>query len=128
MNELTGLFYDNLKMNGKEIRDNRAKQIAMGGEMAYESKVKTLYFDFVSKIMNQESSLDMSPDNTFSFIKVEDFKPDVFADKDVSLTLEIRNAAIKVLSAMKRYEKLFGKKYNIDDVERARLEEYAKEF
>ena len=107
-----GQFEESLRMNGREIRDNRAKNLSLGAKMAYKSMVDQLFFKYNTLLMEQENSLDFSPDNTFSFIKVTDFKPEMFAKGDAERTMEIRNVAIELLNIVKRYEKLFGEKYD----------------
>lgn len=109
-----GLFFDSLKMNGKEIRDMRAKQLGMGAAMAYKSKVENLYFKVQQLEMEQVAALDLSPDNALSFIKVADFDPARFTEKDIEMAVELRNAKIKFLAALQRYESLFGRKYDFD--------------
>lgn len=106
-----GVFLNSLKMNGKEIRDNRAKNIGLGAEMAYKSRVDSLFFRVNTLMMEQENALDLSPDNAFSFIKLSDFQPEIFADKDIEMSIDLRNATIKFLVAVQRFEKLFGKEY-----------------
>lgn len=124
--KVQGIFQNSLKMNGKEVRDNRARQLALGAEMAYRSKVDGYLFELNTLIMEQENSLDLSPDNAFSFIKLSDFKPEIFAEKDTKMAFDIRNTAIKFLTAVNRYEELFGEKYNIKEDERLRIEQLAK--
>lgn len=103
-----GAFITSLKRNNKEIKHDRAQTIFEDVELKYRREIEDLQIETRMLVKQQEAMLDMSPENTLSFIKVSDFNPDEYIRKDLDLGIQIRNKEIKLEIAKKRYAYLFG--------------------
>ena len=57
----------------------------------------------------QENMLDLSPTTAQSLVLASDFDNNAYVDKDVDLSIKIRNEEIKRDLAVARYKYLFGK-------------------
>jgi len=56
----------------------------------------------------QDSQLDLSPDNTTSLILAKDFDEIAFIDNDLDYSIKIREEEIRLKLAQERYTFLFG--------------------
>ena len=109
-NELRPRFVDSLKRNNEQIREDRAKSIGEDAELIYRRRIEDIELKIKRLQRDQENSIDISPldKNSLSFI---DFNPEDFVQKDIELSLKIRNLKIQFKIAKERYEYLFGKKH-----------------
>lgn len=114
--EKTNLFADTLARNTSQIKKDRALEIAELAEISFKRKVEDSERELKQLIRRKKSSLDLSPDNTYSIMKVKDFDPDEFEEGYNSLGLQIREAMIKHNNAKNSYNELFGKTYEIDKI------------
>lgn len=107
--DLKPRFIDSLLRNNDQIRDDRAKTISEDSELIYRRKAEDIDLKIKRLEREQESYIDISPldKNSLAFI---DFDPDQFVQRDIELSLKIRNLKIQSEIANKRYEYLFGKK------------------
>lgn len=106
-----GELEESLIRNAKQIKADRAEQIAEDSELAYGRKIEDLKRDVKRVQRKRRTMLDMSPDNTYSFIRVDAFDAEAFADADMKLGLELRELEIKLEVAESSYSRLFGKKF-----------------
>lgn len=105
-----GAFFLSLKRNNKQIRDDRAAAISEDTELVYKRTVEDLDLSIKKMKREQENMLDLSPTNAQSLVLASDFDSMAYADKDIELSVKIRNAEIKLDLARQRYQYLFGKK------------------
>lgn len=106
--EKKGAFLDSLNRNAKQIRADRAASIGEDAQLLYKRKVEDLQV-LVSKLKREQNNkLDMSPNSAMSLILASGFDADEFANEDINLGVQIRNAEIKLDIAKKRYIFLFG--------------------
>lgn len=106
-----GELAQSLIRNSKQIKQDRAEQIAEDSELAYGRRIEDLRRDIKRTQRKRRTMLDMSPDNTYSFIRVDSFDADAFADADMKLGLELRELEIKLEIAESSYVRLFGKRF-----------------
>lgn len=109
-NELKPRFIDALRRNNDQIREDRAKTIGEDSELIYRRRVEDIDLKIKRLEREQEGLIDISPldKNSLTFA---DFNPEAFVQKDIELSLIIRNLNIQLEVAKKRYEYLFGKKF-----------------
>jgi hypothetical protein len=105
----SGAFAESLKRNNKRIKEDRAIAISDDAELVYRRKVEDLEIEVKRLEREREGALDLSPDNTTTIIKVEDFSPQQFIDSDLRLTLQIRDRKIQLEEARERFKYLFNK-------------------
>lgn len=110
-------FAEALKRSTSQIKSDRAQEIAEITEIQSKRKIEDLTNELRILTRRQKSMLDMSPDNTYSIIKVKDFEPIEFVNKYDSIGLEIRETMIKLNNSMNSYNKLFGQTYTLLNIE-----------
>jgi hypothetical protein len=103
-----GKFFESLRRNNKQIREDRATAIAEMAELKYKRQIEDLQVLLKDKRRTQENMLDMSPDNAMSLKMAENFDADTYVGEDIKIGIEIRNLEIKLEIARNRYEYLFG--------------------
>ena len=103
-----GAFFDSLKRNNKQIRDDRATAIAEDTELVYKRSIEDLEIQIRKMKREQENMLDLSPTNAQSLMLASDFDHNVYVQKDMELGVKIRNTEIKLEIAKARYSHLFG--------------------
>lgn len=103
-----GAFFESLKRNNKQIRDDRATAISEDAQLIFRRKIEDL--DMLIKRMKREreNMLDMSPTNAQSLVLATDFNAEEYVQKDIDLGVKIRNEEIKLEIAKTRYTYLFG--------------------
>ncbi|NMH88973.1 hypothetical protein [Flavivirga algicola] len=108
--DLKPRFVDALRRNNDQIREDRAKVIAEDSELIYRRRIEDIELKIKRLSREQESAIDISPldKNSLTFA---DFNPDSFVEKDIEISLKIRNLKIQFEITKNRYEYLFGKKY-----------------
>lgn len=103
-----GAFFNSLKRNNRQIRDDRATAIAEDTELVYKRKIEDLELCIKKMKREQDNMLDLSPTNTQSLILASDFDSAQYVEKDIDLGIKIRNTEITLEIAKKRYQYLFG--------------------
>ncbi len=103
-----GAFFNSLKRNNKQIRDDRATAIAEDTELVYKRKIEDLEISIKKMKREQENMLDLSPTTTQSLILASDFNCDEYVEKEIALGIKIRNTEITLEIARQRYQYLFG--------------------
>lgn len=107
--ELKPRFIESLQRNNNQIREDRARTIGEDSEQIYRRKVEDIELKIKRLEREQEGLIDISPLDRNSLI-FADFNPEVFVQKDMELSLTIRNLKIQLEVTQKRFEHLFGKK------------------
>jgi hypothetical protein len=102
-----GKFASSLLRNSSKIKEDRAITIFRNAERFYKRKVEDLEARIQDLETERDSQLDMSPTDINSLVLASDFNAEKFYDTDMKLTLEIREANIKLEEARKRYNELF---------------------
>lgn len=108
-----GALWDSLSRNIKQIKQGRAYSILEDAETAYKRKIENMELALRKLNRKVEDSLDMSPDSTTALL-MKDFDAEIFIEEDSKIAYEIRNLAIQLNECKKRYNTLFGFKYEIE--------------
>jgi hypothetical protein len=108
--ELKPRFIESLQRNNDQIREDRARTIGADSELIYRRRVEDIELKIKRLEREQEGLIDISPldRNSLTFA---DFNPEAFVQKDMELSLTIRNLNIQLEVARKRFEYLFGKTF-----------------
>ena len=108
--DLKPRFIESLQRNNDQIREDRARTIREDSELIYRRKVEDIELKIKRLEREQEGLIDISPldKNSLTFA---DFQPEAFVQKDIELSLLIRNLNIQLEVSTKRFEYLFGKKF-----------------
>lgn len=106
--ELKPRFIESLQRNNDQIREDRAKIIGADSELIYRRRVEDIQLKIKRLEREQEGLIDISPldRNSLTFA---DFNPEAFVQKDMELSLTIRNLNIQLEVNQRRFEYLFGK-------------------
>jgi len=107
-----GAFLESLKRNNDAIRDDRAKAIVEDAQLLYKRESEDLNLLLKRLKREQENMLDMSPTDANSLVLATDFDAKNYVNKDLEMTVKIRNLEIKLELAIKRYKYLFGETLN----------------
>lgn len=102
-------FIESLQRNNDQIREDRARIIREDAELIYRRRVEDIELKIKRLEREQEGLTDVSPldKNSLTFA---DFQPEAFVQKDIELSLIIRNLNIQLELTRNRFEYLFGKK------------------
>ena len=102
-------FIESLQRNNDQIREDRARIIGEDAMLIYRRRVEDIELKIKRLEREQEGLTDISPldKNSLTFA---DFQPEAFVQKDIELSLIIRNLNIQLELTRKRFEYLFGKK------------------
>ena len=114
--ERVNSFAATLSRNTSQIKADRATEIAELAEIEAKRTVEDFEREVKQLERRKKSSLDLSPDNTYSIMKVKDFEPADFISAYSDLGLRIREAKIKLNNAKQSYNELFGETYTIEPV------------
>ncbi|MCQ9641071.1 hypothetical protein MP478_16935 [Chryseobacterium sp. WG14] len=108
--ELKPRFIESLQRNNDQIREDRARTIGEDSELIYRRKVEDIELKIKRLEREQEGLIDISPldRNSLTFA---DFNTEDFVQKDIELSLTIRNLNIQLEVSQKRFEYLFGKTF-----------------
>lgn len=107
--DLKPRFIESLQRNNDQIREDRARIIGEDAELIYRRRVEDIELKIKRLEREQEGLTDISPldKNSLTFA---DFQPEAFVQKDIELSLTIRNLNIQLELTRNRFEYLFGKK------------------
>lgn len=108
--DLKPRFIESLQRNNEQIREDRARTIGEDSELIYRRRVEDIELKIKRLEREQEGLIDISPLDQNSLIFAE-FQPEAFVQKDIELSLLIRNLNIQLEVSTKRFEYLFGKKF-----------------
>ena len=109
---MSGAFYDSLKRNNQQIRDDRAASIAEDAQIMYRREIEDLTMQLRKLRREQDNMLDLSPSHADSLVLASDFDAKQYVGKDIEIGVKIRNLEIKVELAESRYKYLFGEEVN----------------
>ncbi|AZA81349.1 hypothetical protein C1637_01895 [Chryseobacterium lactis] len=103
-------FIESLQRNNDQIREDRARTIGEDSELIYRRRVEDIELRIKKLEREQEGLIDISPldRNSLTFA---DFNSETFVQKDMELSLTIRNLNIQLEVSRKRFEYLFGKTF-----------------
>lgn len=106
--ELKPRFIESLQRNNDQIREDRARIIGADSELIYRRRVEDIELKIKRLEREQEGLIDISPldRNSLTFV---DFNSEAFVQRDMELSLTIRNLNIQLEVTRKRFEYLFGK-------------------
>ena len=102
-----GAFASSLKRTNKQIRDERARQIASSAERTFRRAIEDIEEALESKVLEKAAMLDMSPNNTQSILRADAIDSAKFVSRYSELSLEIRELKIKRQESKKDYVFLF---------------------
>lgn len=107
--DLKPRFIESLQRNNDQIREDRARIIGEDAELIYKRRVEDIKLKIKRLEREQEGLTDVSPldKNSLTFV---DFQPEAFVQRDIELSLTIRNLNIQLELTRNRFEYLFGKK------------------
>lgn len=105
-----------LSRNTSQIKADRASEISELLEIEAKRKVEDIDREVKQLERRRKSSLDLSPDNTYSIMKVKDFEPKDFMDVYTNLGLQIREAKVRLNIAKQAYNELFGETYHLETI------------
>lgn len=108
LKSIKGSFGASLLRNASKIKEERALALWRSAERVYRRKVEDLQASIDDLTTNRLSLIDLSPNDVNSLVLATDFKSDDFYDKDMAITLEIREKNIRLVEAKARYAELFG--------------------
>lgn len=112
----TSHFAEVLARNTSTIKKDRAEEIAELSEITFKRKVEDSERELKLLERKKKGSLDLSPDNTYTLMKVKDFDPDEFQRYYADLGLKIREAKIVLNNAKAGYNELFGNTYTLEQI------------
>lgn len=98
------------------VKKDRAIEIAELIEVELKRKVEDLERSLKLLQRKRKSALDLSPDNTYTIMKVKDFEPSEFTENYVKLQLEIRETKVRLNAARESYNELFGLTYQLEEI------------
>ena len=101
--DLKPRFVDALRRNNDQIREDRAKAIAEDSELIYKRCIEAIELRIKRSEREQKSCIDISPldKNSLTFA---DFNRDACVQRDIELSLNIRNLKIQFEIAKTRYD------------------------
>ncbi|VXC42704.1 MULTISPECIES: hypothetical protein [Chryseobacterium] len=108
--DLKPRFIESLQRNNDQIREDRARIIGDDAELIYKRRVEDIELKIKRLEREQEGLIDISPldKNSLTFA---DFQSEAFVQRDIELSLIIRNLNIQLELTRTRFEYLFGKKF-----------------
>lgn len=116
MNVGAALFAQTLSRSTGAIKSDRATEIAELAEISFKRCVEDLERDLKIVRRKKKSSIDLSPDNTYSIMKVKDFEPEEFQRTYNEIGLKEREIVIKLNNAKNSYNELFGTTFSLETV------------
>lgn len=103
-----GLIYESLGRSNAQIRQERGDAIAEDLEMTYKREVEDLDMKLKRMERDRRNMFDFSPTNSQSLVMAKDLESADIKEKDLALSLNIRNTSILLEIAKDRYSELFG--------------------
>jgi len=110
--EPAGFVHQSLHRNKKQIMSDRAEDLADDLETASRRKCEDLMRRLKKLQRDRRAMYDFSPHNTQSLVLVAEVNGEDIADKDMAISLEIRDVQIQYDIQVERYKELYGKTFN----------------
>ncbi len=104
-----GALYQSLERSNAQIRKERGDVIAEDLETVFKRNVEDLELKVKRLTRDRANMYDFSPSNTQSLVMAKDLDSTEILEKDMTLSVELRNVVIKLEVAKERYLYLFGK-------------------
>jgi len=111
----SGYLADSLTRSGDQIKRDRAESIAEDIKISYERAIQDLEIEVKKIKRKMKGTFDFSPNSTFSLVLADNVEGVDIVEKDMENALAYRNKKVKLILAKKRYNHLFGKKYEINE-------------
>lgn len=110
-----GAFYESLKRNNTQIREDRMQAVGEDCEQEYRRGLEDLAKEKRRLERKRASMLDLSPKNSFQLVpSAEEFDATGFFTEDSKIGVQIREIDIKLELGLARYKELFGKELKLD--------------
>lgn len=103
-----GLIAETLSRSNAQIRQDRGNAIAEDMEVVYRRAAEDAHRKVNQLKRDRKAMYDFSPTNSLSLVLARDVKAEEIQEKDMLLSLQIREAEIKLEIADQRYAELFG--------------------
>ena len=103
-----GVFATSLKRNFRQIKSDRAEAITEDTELDYKRQVEDTERNLKRMRRQRDNMLDLAPATTTTLQVAEKFDAAEFVEKDIQLSVDIRNTEIQLQIAKARYNHLFG--------------------
>ena len=107
--KVKGSLYQSLERSNKQIRQERGDAIAEDLEMIYKRNVEDIQLKIRQKTRDRANMFDFSPTNSQSLVLMKDLESATIKDKDMEISLELRELKIRLEIAEGRYLELFAK-------------------
>lgn len=107
--EVKGALYQSLDRSNAQIRKERGDVIAEDLETVYKRNVEDLELKVKRLVRDRANMFDFSPTNSQSLVMAKEIDSAEILDKDMAMSVELRNVEIKLEIAKQRYLFLFGK-------------------
>lgn len=103
-----GKFFESLKRNNKQIRDDRAQAIGEEAQISFKRKIEDLELEQKRDQRDLDNMLDLSPDNAISLIVADKFDSNSFVSRQADKLTAMRNRGILIELLNDQYKLLFG--------------------
>jgi len=110
-----GYIAESLTRDSGQIKRDRAESIAEDIKISYERAIQDLEIEVKKIKRKMKGTFDFSPNSTFSLVLADNVEGVDIVEKDMDNALAYRNKKVKLILAKKRYNHLFGKKYEINE-------------
>lgn len=110
---VVGFVHESLQRNNKQIRSDRAASLAEDLEIGAKRQCEDLDRELRKLKRKREAMYDFSPSNAQSLVLAAEVDGEDIADKDMAMSLKIRDLQIKFDIACERYKDNYGKEYTI---------------
>ena len=108
-----GFVHESLQRNNKQIRSDRAASLAEDLEIGAKRQCEDLGRELRKLKRKREAMYDFSPSNAQSLVLAAEVDGEDIADKDMAISLKIRDLQIKFDIACERYKENYGKEYSV---------------
>jgi len=105
---IVGLFDESLQRNNKSIKAARMSAIGTQAETSYRRLIEDKITEYDNLVFARNEALDLSPDDTTSLKKPENFDANSFALEDSKTSKALHNLSIAIKLDIARYNSLFG--------------------
>lgn len=109
---MDGTFGASLKRNFKQIREDRAAVIVENAETFMRRKLEDDCQRYRNLKLDRDNMLDLSPENVTTLKLASDFNASEWAQKDLEISITMRNLAISINVGAERYNILFNRTFD----------------
>lgn len=108
MSTINGALLSSLTRNTGQVKRDRAEIINRAAERSYKRTIEDLYAQLEELIAGRDAQLDMSPSDINKIVTAAEFQSTEFCQKDMNMTMQIREVRVKLEEFHARYKHLFG--------------------